>query len=110
MSGGYQPRCIENSALNAQSRAMNTSWQTAFLAALGATTCLAAAADAQDRTLTVIVYDYAKLSDGSMNEVESLSTVLLSRAGIRTQWSYCLGHQSSPRPALCDANPETGTL
>jgi hypothetical protein len=45
-----------------------------------------------------------------MNEVESLSAVLLSRAGIQTQWVHCLGHQAGPRPALCDANLETGSV
>jgi hypothetical protein len=93
---GYQPWCIEISLQSAQSRTMNTSWKTISLAALG-TLCVAVAADAQenpstgDRILTVVVYDYAGLSDRSMNEVESLSAVLLSRAGIRTQWVHCLG-------------------
>jgi hypothetical protein len=71
---------------------------------------VAVAGQAQDRTLTVVVYDYAGLSDTSMNEVESLSGVLLSRAGIRTQWVHYLGHQSGPRPALCDANLEAGSV
>lgn len=87
---------------------MNTSWTTIFLAALG--TMGVVAADAQERTLTVLVYDYAGLSDSSLNEVETLSEVLLSRADIRTQWVHCLGHQSGPRPALCDANLETGSV
>jgi hypothetical protein len=84
---------------------MNTSWKTMLLAAL-----VAVAGQAQDKTLTVVVYDYAGLSDTSMNEVESLSGVLLSRAGIRTQWVHCLGHQSGLRPGLCDANLEAGTV
>jgi hypothetical protein len=88
---------------------MNTSWKTMLLAALG-TVCMAAADDSKDRTLTVVVYDYAGLPDSSMNEVESLSAVLLSRAGIRAQWVHCLGHQSGPRPALCDGNLETGSV
>ena len=65
---------------------------------------------AQDRTLTVVVYDYAGLSDSSMNEVETLSAVLLSRAGVRTDWVHCLGHRQGPRPALCDANLEAGSV
>jgi hypothetical protein len=109
MSGAYQALCIENPAHSAQSRSMNTSWKTMLLAALG-TVCMAAADDSKDRTLTVVVYDYAGLPDSSMNEVESLSAVLLSRAGIRAQWVHCLGHQSGPRPALCDGNLETGTV
>jgi hypothetical protein len=115
MSGAYQAQCIEILAYSAQSRAMNTSWKTISLAALG-TLCVAVAADAQenpsasDRTLTVVVYDYAGLSDSSMNEVESLSTLLLSRAGIGPQWVHCLGHQTGPRPALCDGNLETGSV
>jgi hypothetical protein len=84
---------------------MNTSWKTMLLATLAAV-----AGHAQDRTLTVVVYDYAGLSDSSMNEVETLSGILLSRAGIRTQWVHCLGHQSGLRPGLCDANLEAGTV
>jgi len=109
MSGAYQAHCIENSAHSAQSWAMNTSWKTILMAVLG-TICVAVAADAQDRNLTIVVYDYAGLSDSSMNEVESLSAVLLSRAGIRTEWVHCLGHQPGPRPALCDGNLETGSV
>jgi hypothetical protein len=88
---------------------MNTSWKTILMAVLG-TICVAVAADAQDRNLTIVVYDYAGLSDSSMNGVESLSAVLLSRAGIRTEWVHCLGHQPGPRPALCDGNLETGSV
>ena len=109
MSGAYQAQCIENSAHSAQSRSMKTSWKTMLIAALG-TLGVAIAGDAQDRALTVVVYDYAGLSDTSMNEVETFSAVLLSRAGIRTEWVQCLGHQSGPRPALCDGNLETGSV
>jgi len=104
MSGACQAQCIENSAQPAQSRSMNTSCKTILLAAL------AVAGQAQDRTLTVIVHDYAGLSDTSINEVETLSGILLSRADIRTEWVHCLGHQPGPRPALCDANLETGSV
>jgi len=109
MSAPYQAQCIEIMAQTAQSRAMNTSWKTILIAAIGAIQG-AAAADVQERNLNVVVYDYAGLSDGSLNEMETLSAVLLSRAGIRTTWVHCLGHQSGPRPALCDANMETGTV
>jgi hypothetical protein len=94
---------------------MNTSWKTISRATLG-TVCFAVAANAQespatgDRTLTVVIYDYAGLSDSSMNEVESLGAVLLSRGGIRTQWVHCLGHQQVQRPALCNGNLETGSV
>ena len=36
--------------------------------------------------------------------------VLLARAGIQTQWIHCLGHMQVPRPALCGANLESGTV
>jgi hypothetical protein len=91
---------------------MNTSWKTTFLAALGAI-CVAAAPGLEDtkaRTLTVVVYDYAALSDSSMDEVEGLSAVLLARAGIQTEWVHCLGHQTGPRPGLCTSNLETGSV
>jgi hypothetical protein len=84
---------------------MNTSWKTLLLA-----TFVAVAGHAQERTLSVVIYDYAGLSDSSMNEVETLSTLLLSRADIRTQWVHCLGHQQGPRPAMCDANLEAGSV
>ena len=71
---------------------------------------VAVAGQAQDITLTVAVYDYAGLSDSSMNEVETLSTLLLSRAGIQTHWAHCLGHQPGPRPLVCDSNLETGSV
>jgi hypothetical protein len=94
---------------------MNTSWKAIWLAALG-TMCVAVVADAQenpptgDRTLTVLVGDYAGLSESSRNELETLSAALLSHAGIRTQWVHCGGDQQGPRPALCDANLETGMV
>jgi hypothetical protein len=107
MSGAFPAPCIEISAQSAQSRAMNTSWKTLLIAALS-TVCTAVAQD--NRNLAVVVFDYAGLSDGSMNELETLSALLLSRAGIRTQWVHCLGHEQGPRPALCDASLEKGTV
>jgi hypothetical protein len=112
MSGAYQARCIESSAYSAQCRSMNTSWKSILLASLG-TFCMAAAPDPQDskdRTLTVVVYDYAGLSDSFMNEVEGLSAVLLSRAGIRTEWVHCLGHHPGQRPAFCDGDLDRGSV
>jgi hypothetical protein len=107
MSGAFQTRCIEICPHSAQSRAMNTSWKTLLIAALS-TVCTAAAQE--NRSLTAVIYDYAGLSDSSINELESLSAVLLSRVGIRIEWVHCLGHSQGPRPALCDANLETGTV
>lgn len=107
MSGEFPTQCIEISVYSAQSRAMNISWKTILIAALS-TVCTAAAQES--RTLRTVVYDYAGLSDRSMSDVESFSTVLLSRAGIRVDWVHCLGHAQGPRPALCDANLETGTV
>src|SRR5258708_39967024 len=86
---------------------MNISWKAILLAAL---TSLPVAGDTPDRTLTVVVFDYAGLSDSSMNEVETLSRLLLSRSGIGTQWVHCRGHQMGPRPPLCDQTSETGVV
>jgi hypothetical protein len=69
-----------------------------------------ATAAQENRTLTVVVFDYAGVSDGSINELESLSTLLLSRVGIRTQWVHCLGHAQGSRPKPCDASLEKGTV
>ena len=62
------------------------------------------------RTLTVLVYDYAGVSDRSMDEMETVGTSLLSSAGVRTQWVHCFGHQQGAPPALCNANPDTGLV
>ena len=113
MSATFQPRCIELAPPPAHCRTMKTSWKTIWLAALG-TAWLAIAADARenpsvgDRPLTVLVLDYAGVSDSSLDEMETLSAALLSRAGIRTQWVHCLGHAQGPRPALCDASLGAG--
>ena len=80
-----------------------------LVATLGAMS-MAAAEDPVDRTLTVVVYDYAGLSDRFMNDVEGLSSVLLSRAGIRTEWVHCLGHQQGQRPAFCDGDLGTSSV
>lgn len=110
MSGSYPAHCIEKFPDSAQSRSMNTSWNTTWITLL-ATICLAVTADAQPgRTLTVVVFDYAGLSDDSMNEVQRISAALLSGAGIQPQWVHCLGHQQGPRPALCDGNLEAGSV
>jgi hypothetical protein len=106
--------CIEFAPPLAHCRAMNASWKTVSLAALGAM-WTAVAADAReqlpgDRTLTVIVWDYAGVSDSSLDEMEKLSVLLLFRAGIGTKWVHCLGHQQGPRPALCDANLTKGSV
>lgn len=107
MSGAFQAQCIEIFFHLAQSRAMNTSWKTLLMAALST---VSTAAGQENRTLTAVVYDYAGLSDSSLNELESLSAVLLARAGIRIEWVHCLGHAQGPRPSLCDADLETGTV
>lgn len=93
---------------------MNTSWKTISLAALGAM-WMTVAADARekltgDRTLTVIVWDFAGVSDSSLDEMETLSALLLYRAGLQTQWVHCGDHQQGLRPALCDANLEKGSV
>ena len=113
MSATFHPPCIESAPPPAHCRAMNNSWKTISLAALGAM-WVAVAADAReklpgDRTLTVIVRDYAGVSDSSLDEMETLSALPLSRAGIRTLWVHCGGHLQGPEPALCEANLEKGT-
>jgi len=106
--------CIEFPPPLAHCRAMNTSWQTISLAALGAL-WMTAAADAREkltgeRTLTVIVWDYAGVSDSSLEEMETLSALLLFRAGIGTEWVHCGRHLQGPQPALCDAQLKPGSV
>jgi len=93
---------------------MKSSWKTIRLAALGAM-LVAGAADARvkltgDRALTVIVWDYAGVSGSSLDEMETLSALVLYRAGIQTQWVHCGGHLQGPQPALCDANLGKGSV
>lgn len=94
---------------------MNASWKTMWLAAVP-TAWLAVAAgprktpSSDERTLTVGVWDYAGVSEKSLDEMETLSALLLYRAGLRTQWVHCLGHSHSLRPALCDANLVKGSV
>lgn len=94
---------------------MQTTWKTIWLAALG-TAWLVSAAGARenppmgDRTLTILVLDYAGVSESSLAGMETLSRVLLARAGVQTQWVSCLGHLLGSRPAVCDAGLETGTV
>jgi len=99
--------CIEFRPPPAHCRAMKTSWKTISLAALG-TLWMTVAAEAReklagDRTLTVIVWDFAGVSDSSLDEMETLSSLLLFRAGIGARWVHCGGHLQGSQPALCDA-------
>ena len=113
MSRAFPTPCIESAPLLAHCRAMKTSWTTS-LAALGAM-LITIAAEAREqlpgnRTLTVIVRDYAGVSDSSLKEMETLSALLLYRAGIRMQWVHCGGRVQGGQPALCDANLEKGSV
>ena len=94
---------------------MNTSWKAIWLAALG-TMCVAVGADAQenpstgDLTLTVLVLDYAGLSESSRNELETLSVALLSHAGIRITLPDTLHHalgleRFGPSPSKGESDP-----
>ena len=115
MSDAFPAPCIEFPQPLAHCRAMKTSWKTIGLAALGMA-WLVSEADAREnppmggRTLTVLVLDYAGVPDSSLDEMETLSSMLLSRAGVQTGWVHCLGHSQGPRPALCDANLEPGLV
>jgi hypothetical protein len=87
MSAAFPTPCIEFAPPLAHCRAMNTSWKTILPAALGAA-WLGMAADAREnpatggRPLTILVLDYAGVADSSLDEMETLSTVLLARAGL----------------------------
>lgn len=114
MLSACPPPCIEFAPQPAHYRAMKSSWKTIRLAALGAM-LVAGAADARvkltgDRALTVIVWDYAGVSGSSLDEMETLSALVLYRAGIQTQWVHCGGHLQGPQPALCDANLGKGSV
>lgn len=114
MSSAYALPCIEFRPPLVHCRAMNTSWKTIGLTALGL--AWLAAADAREdqpsggRTLTILVLDYAGVSDRSLAEMETVSALLLFRAGIGTQWVHCVGHQHGPRPAPCNSSLEKGSI
>jgi len=109
MSGAFPARCIEDSAQLAQSRAMKTSIMCLCLTTISAV-LPSVQADPQPRQLTILIYDYSGWSKDGLNEVETVTTLLLSRAEIGTRWLHCVGPLAdSPRPSLCDGDltPET---
>src|SRR5215472_18017182 len=64
------------------------------------------------RILTILVFDYSGWGDGAIHESETITSLLLSRAEIRTRWLHCLGNLADmPRPELCGGGDLTsGTV
>src|SRR5579871_563824 len=113
MSGGCQPHCIEEIASLAQSRAMKTSIMTLCLTTIcGLEPAVASTAQqtAHDGVLTILIYDNSGWSDSTLNEVESMAGLILSRAEIGAKWLHCAGHVTGPRPELCDGDLTAGTV
>jgi len=83
-----------------------------FLAAIGVRCAQLpaspAAGPAEERTLTIIVHDYAGLPDATLRELEKTTTAVLRRTGAQVDWVVCTGRQVRSRPALCDAKLESG--
>jgi hypothetical protein len=71
--------------------------------ALMAISAFAPAAPA-DPTLTVLVYDYTGLPAAGLRQVESETNLLLSRAGLRVEWSVCHTVWVPEMPEECLAN------
>ena len=44
---------------------------------------------AGDLKLTLVVYDYAHLSEGRLAKVESTASEIFRRAGVQLLWVYC---------------------
>ncbi len=84
---------------------MKLNLKTRVLLALMAI-CAAAPADPPpvDPTLTVLVHDYTELPPAALQEVESETSLLLSRAGLRAQWIVCRGVGIAGMPEPCSAN------
>ena len=59
----------------------------------------------EDRTpaLTVLALDYAGLRRDAARELQSLTTELMSRAGIRVEWVWCNAGRRDARSVLCGA-------
>ena len=57
----------------------------------------------EDRTpaLTVLALDYAGLRRDAARELQSLTTELMSRAGIRVEWVWCNAGRRDARSVLC---------
>jgi len=88
---------------------MTTSWMTGLIATLG-TISAGFGATRLETNASVLVYDYADLPDGSLIEMESVSSLLLARAGIRIHWVHCLGHQAGPQPHICGEDSDPAEL
>jgi hypothetical protein len=63
-----------------------------------------------EQNLTILVHDYAGLSDSAVHELETSAGVLLSRSGIRAEWVWCNAGRRDARSTLCDADLETGRI
>ena len=114
MSAKSQSPCMELAAPLAHCQVMNNSLRGLGLIVSGVL-CMASAADTREsrldeRILTVLVQDYAGLSDNSLREMEAVSSELLAPAGIQMHWVHCRGHQPGTRPELCGAYLEKGLI
>jgi hypothetical protein len=111
----YEAQCIENSAHLAQSRAMNTSWKTILLAALG-TMCVAVAEETRENpltvgwSLTILVYDYAGVQADTLLKSEQEASRIFHHSGVDVTWRPCR-IQGSSIPLECpDPSPMTPAL
>jgi hypothetical protein len=93
---------------------MNTPWKTIRLAALS--TWVAVAADTHenpltiDRTLTILVYDYAGVQADTLQESEQETSRIFRYSGVDIAWLPCR-IQGSPIPLECpQASPMTPVL
>ncbi len=94
---------------------MKTPLNLARLAALAAVCSPVFAANPQaavdgDRTLTILVHDYAGLSDDAVHDLQLSTGTLLSRSGIRAEWIWCNAGRRDARSTLCDADLEPGRI
>ena len=95
---------------------MNTSIMVLCLTTLAALTPSTVTASQENqpapaRTLTILVFDYSGWSASDINEVESVTALVLSRAEIGTRWLHCFGPLAErPRPKLCDGDLTPGTV
>jgi hypothetical protein len=60
--------------------------------------------------LTVLALDYAGLRGDAARELQSLTTELMSRAGIRVEWVWCNAGRPDARSVLCAARLTPGIV
>lgn len=77
------------------------------LALIAVCATVSVAAAPPEATLTVLLCDYTGLAPAALDEVESITSFLLSRAGIHIEWILCRAAWPLEAPDVCMAHVTT---